>query len=663
MEPMQRKRPLERFLSRLLVVSMFVAQLPLTTLARADDATDALQDLSAFDNSGAVVLKSPVPLPKSRPAGAGPSAAQLDAASKKNKDGWGAADPIVNAARAKENAAKIGNKQVSDIGICDAADAATNKKAGIAASIATWPAKDTSKWDASAKQFAADQRRQSLDNPAVSSKHSAFSGQIEGRVDLSGAIASREEFFQYVFGGKDKKPGWFVESICEGRRQIAEKMKSYANALAKGPNDNAAGCHSYESIRDLNGTVLTLQTKSLERLNAIINGTDKELAGMKSFQGLEYFFDHDSSQDIALTKKAGDQAAAIHVSADDAKQLDAENEALWGKIKHDKTSLRFEKQGYFSAVLLQLRAEQKRVNDQVTEYTSKHKKMVDLLEKCKSENTVDYPVKAKARGAGDPTITGAIEKPKTPDSSGASQGPGGGPLDRTQKVLHPKDSNADADAAAAAAAADPDAAAAARQPVVPAANTPPAEIPPPTPVPRQPSAAGTFLKDNWMWLAGGAALVGGGVFLYKKYKDDKAKKAYWQDDSHFLPTATAVSNSTTTTPGTPAAGSKFTFVSSVTGPGGIGQSMGPISVTVTDPSNVIQNVSGTAILSCATPSPCSIGGATTATITSGQATFSGVTFSSADQNVMLQVSGAGIANSTAPSTFNVGGSTATNPRY
>jgi hypothetical protein len=177
--------------------------------------------------------------------------------------------------------------------------------------------------------------------------------------------------------------------------------------------------------------------------------------------------------------------------------------------------------------------------------------------------------------------------------------------------------------------------------------------------PSQGSGVTNFMADNWMWLAGGAAVVGGGVYLYTQDRRKKSTKNYWQNDTNFLVPHGQNGNAGGGSPGgiNPPANSKLILVSSAS-TANVGMAMNSVDVVLVDPAGAVQAVNGLTVnASCLTPNPCSLTGAKSVTMVGGRASFTGLVFNQPDRGVTLEFSAPGVQSVTSPGTFNVQGGT------
>ncbi|MGZ3705733.1 MAG: hypothetical protein ACXWP1_07265, partial [Bdellovibrionota bacterium] len=449
----------------------------------------------------------PVPLPRPRPAAA--DAVPL---------------PHPRPAAADKKPAKDSSPK-SAIALCDP-DGGEAPTAGYGAPVNNFPPFSSPKFQNAFMAFVKDRANTTIDNQSANGTHKSYPGNQEGRPDLSTAIAARKRFFDISFGYSNDGIGAVVR-ICETKRQLAQHIQEYS-AQKKKSSANSDQCADFKDTQQL----FTVMQNSYNHYSQIIdyflkgysgqlNGKDVKIPSLEN----EFLENRRKNLDnINLYKPPATDEKPIKVSAQDWESLKAEFNILWGKGSVDRSSgsSQIDSVGFYSDMLLQTRKEKTKADDQANDIKKEKAEIDARAEKCGSLTT---PASETAHGGkrhGDSTITGNVHA-ANPDLSGGSKPPGTDiPSDTDTPPANEKPPTA------AAPPADN-----------PAAPTPPADVPVTPPPPPQTNSAGSFLKDNWMWLAGGGALIGGGIVLYKYEKRKKAEQQYWNDPTNFMSPAAA----------------------------------------------------------------------------------------------------------------------------
>lgn len=516
-------------------------------------------------------------------------------------------------------------------------------KGGFGGMVESWPepvlkkelsAKEklqNSNYDRKTNAYIAERRKNLLHaNLLVHKKYSEASNPQQP--DLKNAVAAATAYFEIGFGR-------FATTVmvCEAKRQLAKRFEAFDEAKKQAAAITGKDTNSCEGAYTRMIDTYRGAEFSYNHLLSIIQKRQEtgflEKESGKRVEGLErafmrYLEIHDKVKTNHIKKI---EAAA----KPDAEKINKEFEALWGKSTKDKP----DPNSPYGELLLQLRQERKLAEEKRKWFSDNLSKHEELKERCGiASDAIHKP------GGKDSQVTGKVPPPISEDTSaGSGRGTGG---DGTGSDW------------------------------TGGSNPPPPPSTPPTggegydgsggsaPPPKEKSGMSGFLKDNWMWLAGGAAVVGGGAYLYKRHQDKKSQKALDSDVAAYL---AASKNREGPAPYVGGGGSEGLVPGSGVVPAGAkliietaignvpqGDTMSPIRVFLVDANGVPLKVNNVAIeAGCYVPQPCSLTGGKSVTTIDGAVTFDSLLFNMAHQGVRLQFSAPGVPTVTTPNTFDV----------
>lgn len=549
-------------------------------------------------------------------------------------------------------------KATGDIALCDLGDPDTKKHAGFGAPVMSWPVKADSSFNSTASNYINGWQAKTVGNEAFERVHIAFTDSAQPnapslKVAHTDRVAFAGHAFGAVLGGVNNLGA--IERVCLAKRAADESSAALTRLQQFSDSaENVDSCvGAYEKTREMLDRVIPVVTKYDEEANNALKGSTQytDPSGKKRSSNLESLFKDGRREDYLTYELVTTKEPKL--SAADAKALYAEIQIAWGKAssKSMQDTEKLDPSGVFARVLLQTRTERDHADAQLKALKDYDAQLLNRKARCDSLAGAAPKVGPKTTDGS--TVTGPVKGPEV-----------AGPLSSAQ-TTNDKTSNDTRNPISTA--------------TVPPPNDPTQTYNPRgdrTPLPNetdqslgkgnnsQGGGAGAFLKDNWMWLAGGAALVGGGYYLYTQHQKSEERQAYWQNDANFAgPPPLAPLNSNTSGGGTTSgggfvpAGARLIITSSVSSPS-VGQIMSAITLSLVDASGMLQtSVNGVQVeASCLTPNPCSLDGAKSVTLNGGNVSFTGLKFDQPDQNVTLQFSAPGVASVTTQAPFSVTGS-------
>jgi hypothetical protein len=564
-------------------------------------------------------------------------------------------------------------KEKGSIAVCDAPSPDGKRRAGFGYETMSWPQGDpNSEKNRVEAEWINRYQNQTVNSDAFNHVHAEFSRQNSPdptKKVMFAAFKARAVFFAQAFGNVAQNGTAYpagIPQICHAKQKTLESMKTWDELFAASQNaQDAAICGS--SFQNAQRAL----KQALEKVKNWKETTRKVLKGSAEYwDPIDHQKYSSNLENLYLDgrKKDFTEYSALKAKLNAADNASLQNEIMlaWGSASERSLgdTTKVDPKGIFSKVLLQVRTE---YDGAEAEYKALEKYRDQLNEtgsKCSSVpgNTVTGIDTSTSTSSS--TITGPVTPPApassvTDTSAGTTISTGTG-TDTTQVI---STGTTTGTSITSTTSTSTDSKAPPVDPGVvgpggPGVSGPGVELPPDGPNAKGPNAVGSFLKNNWMWLAGGAVLVGGGIYVYKKYKDNKKKKEYWDDDMNFMPprTPSPGPNANAATTSNVPAGARLILTTGVGG-ASVGQAMPAITVALIDSNNnLLSNVTGPQVnVSCLTPNPCSMTGAMSITMTGGQATFTGLVFNQPDRGVTLQFNTPNAASVTTPGTFNVSG--------
>lgn len=645
-----------RVLARLLLVAMVLSCAPIAEIARAEEKSTEPADLFKIFERPATTE-----WPSGKPA----------------ESVVAPASATTRATTADTGKDKRENANMSEIALCDADDGTEAARPGYGAPVAKFHPYSTPDFEKEVKAFIAERRRNLVDNQEMNGLHKLYGANSMGKPDLSKAVEARERFFNLTFGAVNPYGAGAVVSICETKRQLQDYLEKYVaqKKLSDAPAELNSCAGAFTTTKELYGKTRNAYRSYASTLKGYLNGRAAAPAtNTSALPALELEFrELRSTNQSVLERYMGAPTAEkpVKLETEHQKRLATEFDLLWGtkSFGRKRPTKVLERGGSFSEVLLQIRkeksqaeAQEKFFQDQALEMKKREEKCGGAVTPAASTVTGDgvkptnEPAPTSTGGASTPHPRKDKDKPAPPvvpatgsPDDGSDTGAGTDTGGNTRPPRRPAPGSGSTDTGDGHTDDDAD--------------------PPPRTKPTRSdgSGIGSFVKDNWMWLAGGAVLVGGGVYFYRQYEKDKRQKEYWQNDMNFMSTGTATGVLDTSAvqgavPGGIAltnvpAGAKLIFTTPPSG-ASVGTVMSPIALALVDANGAPITTGNVQVeVSCLTPNPCSLDGTKSVSVAGGQVSFQNLKFNQPDQNVTLQFSAPGLPTLTAPSPFSVGGST------
>jgi hypothetical protein len=568
-----------------------------------------------------------------RRAASGPAAVTQDASAR----------PAAPAAERQPAPAPAPTTQnTSSMALCHTADKGAPQ--GLGAVVYSWPElyrgpnpnaeqqRQNAEYNRKAKEYRNEHLRKILE--ANTQVHRKYVTPANAQAaNLKPSVEAATAYFELAYGNRAA-----TLLVCEAKRQFSKEVTAYNAAKEQASKISAPTANACEGafrqMYESYGAAEKAYSHYLQVINRrLVSGyPEKDDKGReRHVEALERAY-HKYFSIHSLGVRDNEKKIEA-VAKPDVEGVKKEFKAIWG----NGTERRPDGAGPFSEVLLQLRQEKKLAEEQQKFFADEQEKFEKLKADCKTGGlTAD-----------------ATHRPGNEPGPGARPGaPGEEPADTTPPGRRQR----------------PD-------PVVPDDGTgtgtpggnPGAGVPDDTsggsrPPPKKEGMSG-FLKDNWMWLAGGAAVVGGGAYLYKRHQDKKRDKelnaqfaAYLnqsQNTGSSSYTSTVTSTSSTPGSGTAPAGAKLIIKNQI-GNTEQGVTLSPIEVFLVDANGVPIKDNDIAIeASCYVPQPCSLTGGKSVTTIDGAATFNSLSFTQAHQGVRLQFSAPGVPTVTTPNTIDV----------
>ncbi len=475
------------------------------------------------------------------------------------------------------------------------------------------------------ENFIAKMRASKLES--TSKYHVQYNG-TDG-INLKASNEARNQFFLLSFG--------MIPEICNYKKLVSESVDQFAKA-PKQVLDNIEGASCEGAASELQKTY-----KSADLNYNLLNNTIHDLLNGKegSFPGLEKIYKQSEATNrnevLAIATKI------VKTNQVKASQLNDEVGKLWGTT------------GYYNKFMTQLRQEATYARTILSQIDVHREKIEALKARCNSAKNSDLSATDKAS---EDQASQVIESAKAKAKTEATEEPGTQEGDQA-----PGAGNGDTDTGATDTKLDTS------TDTTPPPGTQTENTFPPPPGKETGGEKGgvsNFLANNWKLLVGGAAVVGGTVYLVKRHRENKKEKDKWKDENfaekHGVTSSSSegsngdssASSSSSAVP----AGAKLIVTSAVYAPA-VGATMQKIDVSIVNADGVEQAVTGLPVqVSCLTPSPCSLTGPQSVTTVNGKVSFDGLSFNQADQDVQLQFSGPGIEWVTTTGKFNVTGNAA-----
>jgi len=515
---------------------------------------------------------------------------------------------------AKPAASPEGNPQAQKTGVVPLC----HPEKGFGASVLKFPEQSDAKYGEVVEAYLAERKKNIFDN--LSKMHLHYSNPAnENAPNLTKSMAARKAFFDLSFGSSSA-----VVIICEAKRAMTKSLNAYYLAVkqkASATGDTINVCAGAQKVMaEAYEKAESANNKLLEIINLRLNGGTIE---NKTVDGLEGAF-YKNRQLNNLINNANKTKIATYSPAN-AKALAVEFEAHWGKGKVNNSghNTNIDSNCFFSSMLLQTRKEKEIAENNAKALGAKKIEIAEAKQNCK--NLL------------------------------ADAGIGSKPDEKEEKVKPTNTPRAEDDAPGE------DTADGSRRPGARENNSDDFEEPTlPRDAKNEGGGMSGFLKDNWMWLAAGGAVVGG-VVVYKKYKDNKRNNKWADDPSNYMPysrntastNSSGSSSSVLITSNAAPAGSKLIILQAI-GNVNQGQTLAKIDLVVVDANGMTVNVNGLAIeASCYTPQACSLTGGKSVTTVGGKVSFDSLVFNQAHTGVRLQFSAPGVPTVTTPNTFEV----------
>ena len=453
--------------------------------------------------------------------------------------------------------------------------------------------------------------------------------------NLKPSVEAATAYFELAYGNRAA-----TLLVCEAKRQFSKEVTAYnaakeqASKIAAPTTNACEGAfrqmyESYGAAEKAYGHYVQVITRRLDS-----GYPEKDERGReRHVEALErayhkYFTVH------SLGLRDNEKKIEA-VAKPDVEGVKKEFKAIWG----NGTERRPDGAGPFSEVLLQLRQEKKLAEEQRKFFADEQEKFEKLKADCKTGGLT----------------SDATHRPGEEPGPGARPGGPGEDPDAAPPARRPRPDPVAPDDGTGPGSGNPGSG-------NPGAGAPDDTTGGSRPPPKKEGMSG-FLKDNWMWLAGGAAVVGGGAYLYKRHQDKKRDKEMRAEFQAYLDssvstgsssyTSTVTSTSSTPGSGTAPAGAKLMIKNQI-GNTEQGVTLSPIEVFLVDANGVPIKDNDIAIeASCYVPQPCSLTGGKSVTTINGAATFNSLSFTQAHQGVRLQFSAPGVPTVTTPNTIDV----------
>lgn len=462
----------------------------------------------------------------------------------------------------------------------------------------------------------------------------------------AGNLAEEQRSRKYIFEMIRKD----IVDICLRKAAGEKAYQAYADNLAKSPTDQ---CKAQADIKNAY-TVAQSEYAGLETFIDTRQKTNKLSENLPGFA---------KQNRIAVEKLFGKILEAPGHSAirrtypDAAKleilknELQREMRMLWssktmaesgGESKNTDISA----DGIYADMLLQIEKEK-----QLAKYN------IAKLDAAALKMAVCKPID----GVADTTLVPAEDQQKPPPGEGtvvAEKSPE--QIAAEQKALD------DENARIAAAEAEKS-----KTPIV--VPEPPAKVEPPPVTTTEEKGPGFFARNKGLIIAGGVGAVAiGGILVYKKQQDNKARDKEWnmeaeamaavaaqkQNSSSSSSSSSNSSSSTVQNGSNPATNAtpqgSILIITGVPSGAQVESNLSQITVSIVGPNGVGTQDSNTNVsLSCEVPSPCSITGTLTVNTDNGKAVFDDVRFTSKHTGVKLKVAAPGFKSVFTTSTFDV----------
>jgi hypothetical protein len=424
----------------------------------------------------------------------------------------------------------------ADLALCDQ-PTGSGGQAGLGGKVLDWPADmSSSDWKSKANNYISAERPSTIDNQQLNAVHKNH--QNTQNPNLSQVVQEREAFFKLSFGDSGDQPG-VVLRICN-----AKKALGLASLQPLGPPSTDDGQSAdFKKYSDQLSKTQNSLTQYIARVKRIYDGSmaanTQSTANGGMVQGnLSKLYEKYKGDD----KAAG---AAVHsASPSEDAAFKKEFDGFWGwQIPADGSQ---PTGGVYSQVVHQTKAE-----------IDKAQRLSVCVQTLAQNSNITLNKMGSLAGSG-------VDGPKGPDGlplNGPDNRGGLTGLNGNADGGTAGNSNGKADGGTNGGGLhnfDQ------YNPTYPSSASPVGtyrgtgtgtyQEPPPVVQPNPLGGAGDFLKNNWMWLAGGAVLIGGGIWLYNRHENYEAEQAelyapqLWvPPPPNSSPSVVTITNSTTGT--------------------------------------------------------------------------------------------------------------------